>query len=66
MANLGIKYWQYRGSFNIKMNPNNTVISTLASAFIAYAVVEIPINFWYGVISGVIGIAGWVLYDYLP
>ena len=48
------------------MSSNNIIVSTLASAFIAYAIEAVTKNFWYAVVSAIIGIAAWCLYDYLP
>ena len=48
------------------MNANNTVISTLASAIIAYAVIEIGKDNLIALIATIVGIGAWVLYDYLP
>ena len=48
------------------MNTNNIVISTLASAIIAYAIQEIGKNNIVALISTLVGIGAWVLYDFLP
>ena len=48
------------------MNANNIVISTLASAIIAYAIQEIGKNDIVALIAALVGIGSWVLYDFLP
>jgi hypothetical protein len=48
------------------VNTNNIILSTLASAFIAYAMAMLGKNDVIAVVSAIIGIVAWVGYDYLP
>jgi len=47
-------------------NADNVIVETLATAFIAYAIAMLSQNFTVAVVAAIIGVAGKVLYQYLP
>ena len=51
------------------MTANNTINVALLSVgafFVGQVVIEYPHNFWYAVVSALIGIGAFVLYELLP